>query len=45
MIENEGKVKIPSFGIRNKDLEHLSVEEIYEILIKKVKNLKMNFLI
>ena len=26
MIENEGKVKIPSFGIRDKKLEHLSVE-------------------
>ena len=32
MIENEGKVKIPSFGIRDKKLEHLSVEEVYEIL-------------
>ena len=43
MIENEGKVKIPSFGIRNKDLEHLSVEEIYEILIKKSQKFKDEF--
>ena len=43
MIENEGKVKIPSFGIRNKDLEHLSVEEIYEILIKKSLKFKDEF--
>ena len=43
MIENEGKVKIPSFGIRNKDLENLSVEEIYEILIKKSQKFKDEF--
>jgi len=43
MIENEGNVKIPSFGIRDKKLEHLSVEEIYEILIKKKKKYSNEF--
>ena len=43
MIENEGKVKIPSFGIRDKKLEHLSVEEVYEILLKNKNNYKEEF--
>ena len=34
MIVNEGNFKIPKYGIRDKDLEHLSVEEVYEILLK-----------
>ena len=37
MIENEGNFKIPSYGIRDRDLEHLSVEEVYELIIKNNK--------
>ena len=43
MIENEGNLKIPAFGIRDKNLEHLSVEEVYEILLKNKKNFKEKF--
>jgi len=42
MIENEGKVKIPSIGIRDKKLEHLSVEEVYEIILKNKINYQLN---
>ena len=34
MIVNEGDCNIPKFGITDPELEDLSVEEIYEILIK-----------
>ena len=34
MIVNEGDCNIPKYGIRDPELEDLSVEEIYEILIK-----------
>ena len=43
MIENEGNLKIPAFGIRDKNLEHLSVEEVYEILLKNKKEIKEKF--
>ena len=42
MIVNEGNFKIPKYGIRDKDLEHLSVEEIYELIIKNKKKYNFN---
>ena len=38
MIINEGNFKLPKYGIRDQDLEHLSVEEVYELIIKNKKN-------
>ena len=42
MIVNEGNFKIPKYGIRDKDLEHLSVEEVYELIIKNKKKYNLN---
>tara|TARA_S200000501_G_scaffold317372_1_gene310710 strand:+ start:433 stop:1599 length:1167 start_codon:yes stop_codon:yes gene_type:complete len=44
MIENEGNFKIPSYGIRDRDLEHLSVEEVYELIIKNNKKYNLNLI-
>ena len=41
MIVNEG-TKIPKYGIRDEDLEHLSVEEVYELIIKNKKKYNLN---
>ena len=42
MIVNEGNFKIPKYGIRDEDLEHLSVEEVYELIIKNKKKYNLN---
>ena len=42
MIVNEGNFKIPKYGIRDEDLEHLSVEEVYELIIKNKKKYNFN---
>jgi len=42
MIVNEGNFKIPKYGIRDEDLEHLSVEEVYELIIKNKKKYTLN---
>ena len=42
MIVNEGNFKIPKYGIRDKDLEHLSVEEVYELISKNRKKYSLN---
>ncbi len=42
MIVNEGNFKIPKYGIRDQDLEHLSVEEVYELIIKNKKKYNLN---
>ena len=44
MIVNEGNFKIPKYGIRDEDLEHLSVEEVYELIIKNKKKYNLNLI-
>ena len=44
MIVNEGNFKIPKYGIRDEDLEHLSVEEVYELIIKNNKKYNLNLI-
>ena len=44
MIVNEGNFKIPKYCIRDEDLEHLSVEEVYELIIKNNKKYNLNLI-
>ena len=44
MIEDEGENKLPAYGIRDKELQHLSVEEIYEIIINDKKEFNENYI-
>ena len=44
MIVNEGNCEIPSYGIRDEKLEHLSVEEVYEIILKNKKKYSEDYL-
>lgn len=38
MIAQQQSFELPAGGVRNQQLEHLSVEEIYEILLKDARN-------
>ncbi|MEA5572281.1 DUF2201 family putative metallopeptidase [Calothrix sp. UHCC 0171] len=40
IILQQGAVELPQGGLRDEELEHLSVEEIYEILLKDVEKYK-----
>ena len=42
MIAEQGNFELPEGGIRDPKLEHLSVEEIYEILLKDFPHLSLN---